>query len=251
VQTCVFILDRSRSFDVPSTYLRDTPADGVVCADRYPVYRKLRQLIAFCWAHVRRDFVRIGRSERQSLGWALRWLGRIKRLYRANRKRVALRERPEAFAAAQLELADILDEIRGECERELASSNWWFNDNRRKALESLKHHWQGLTLFLTDPEIPLDTNLAERLFRPLANFRKNCFGVHSEAFGQLTAMMLSIFATLRLNGVCPRLFFTEYFAAVAAAGGQAELIVEQFLPWNLPAERRERLVHRGAGKDTS
>ncbi len=251
VQTCVFILDPSRSFDVPSEYLQDTPADGVVCADRYKVYQKLKQSVAFCWAHVRRDFVRLGRSERQSLTWALRWLDRIKRLYRGNRKRVAARDRPEAFAAAQREVAGILDEIRDECDRELASTNWWFNDSRRKVLESLKHHRQGLALFLTDPDIPLDTNLAERLFRPLATFRKNCFGVHSPRFGQITAMMLSIFATLRLNGVYPRFFLTEYFAAVASAGGKAERIVEEFLPWDLPPERRERLVRRPAGKDTS
>ncbi len=251
VQTCVFFLDPSRSFDAPSEYLQDTPEDSVVCAERYKVYQMLPQFIAFCWAHVRRDFVRIGRGERNRLAWALRWLDRIRRLYRSNRRRVAAREQPEAFAAAPREAAGILDEIRAECDRELASTTWWINDSRRQALESLRHPWHGLTLFLTDPDIPLDTNQAERHFRPLANFRKNCFGVHSERFGELTATMLSIFATLRLNGVSPRLFLGEYLTAVAAAGGQAERVVGEFLPWDLPAARRDRLVRRPTGRDTS
>lgn len=250
-ETCIFFLDPTRSFDVPAKYLEDTPKDSVVCADRYVVYKKLRQAIAFCWAHVRRDFVRIGRSQRRNLGWALRWLNRIKRLYRSNRKRVEARDDPKPFAAAQREVSAVLEQICSECDRELASTNWWLDDSRRKTLESLKNHWAGLTLFLTDPDIPLDTNMAERLFRPVANFRKNCFGVHSKNFGNLTAVMLSIFATLRLNGVSPRLFLAEYFAAVAQAGGEAKRVAGNFLPWDLPEERRKRLVRAPEWPNTS
>lgn len=91
----------------------------------------------------------------------------------------------------------------------------------------------------------MDNNAAERLFRPVANFRKACHGVHSEPSGQITALLLSIFATLRLNGIAPRAFLEEYFAAVAAAGPTAET-VSSFLPWDLPEERRKRLKQ---GKD--
>jgi transposase len=250
-QACVFFLDPTRSFDAPSEYLKDTPEDSVVCADRYVVYKKLRQAVAFCWAHVRRDFVRIGRSQRCNLGWALRWLNRIKRLYRSNRKRVEVRDDPKSFAAAQDVVVAVLDEIRRECDRELALGNGGTGESRRKALESLQTHWDGLTRFLTDPDIPLDTNLADRLFRPVANFRKNCFGVHSRNFGEITALLLSIFATLRLNAVAPRLFLVEYFAAVAQAGGDAKRVVKDFLPWDLPAERRQRLVRAPERTNTS
>jgi transposase len=180
--TCVFFLDRNRSYDVPSEYLTDTPKTAIICADRYKVYAKLLQKIAYCRAHVRRDFVRIGRGERSSRTWAIQWLQRIKKLYRLNRKRIAAKGKPEAFSKSQDEVMASLDEMEAECKNQLASRNWCYNETRRKALESMKNHWNGLTVFLTDPDIPLDNNFAERLFRSVANFRKSCFGVHSEKF---------------------------------------------------------------------
>ena len=137
-----------------------------------------------------------------------------------------------------------------ECNRELASTNRC-NESRRKVLTSMKNHWHGLTLFLTDPDIPLDKNFAERLFRAVANFRKSCFGVHSKKFGEITAIMLSIFATIKLNGVSPRAFLYEYFEAIARNDSRANDIVCEFLPWDLPSKRRERLLNKAGILDSS
>ena len=60
----VFVLDPSRSHDVPQSHF---PGDvqGVLMVDRYSAYKAMSQvkegklLLAFCWAHVRRDFVRV------------------------------------------------------------------------------------------------------------------------------------------------------------------------------------------------
>lgn len=250
-QSCVFFLDRSRSYDVPGEYLKNTPENGIICADRYKVYQKLLQKIAYCWAHVRRDFVRIGRSDSGSRAWALQWLGRIKKMYRLNRKRIAAKNKPEAFARSQAEIVDLLNEMYEECNRQLYSTNWCYNSTRRKALKSMKNHWDGLKLFLTDPDIPLDNNFAERLFRPVANFRKSCFGVHSEKFGELTAMVLSVFATIKLNRLPLRPFLYEYFEAVAKTSGHPDRITSEFLPWNLPVQRSERLLGKPSVLDSS
>ena len=54
---------------------------------------------------------------------------------------------------------------------------------------------------------------------------------------------LSIFATPRLNDVAARPFLHEYFAAAAARGGVIDAeTVKTLLPWNLPEERRKRLM---------
>ena len=127
----------------------------------------------------------------------------------------------------------------------------WTTVNRRKVLESMQRHWEGLTVFLRDPDIPMDNNFAERLFRPVANFRKASYGVHSKKFGEITALLLTVFATLRLNGIAPRAFLAEYFAAVAASGGLDAGSVSEFLPWNLSGERKKRLVRKKDPPDTS
>jgi transposase len=243
--TCVFLLSPGHSADIPETYLKDSPREGVACVDRHKAYANLQQTLSYCWAHVRRDFVKLGRSEHQSLGWAVGWIKRIRHLYQLNRKRVAVKNSPEPFAEAQSALDAAAADFERDWREELDRPHNWQTVNRRKVLESVQRHWHGLTTFLRAPDIPMDNNAAERLFRPVANFRKACHGVHSEPSGQITALLLSIFATLRLNGIAPRAFLEEYFAAVAVAGPTAET-VSSFLPWNLPEDRRKRLKQ---GKD--
>ena len=118
----------------------------------------------------------------------------------------------------------------------------------RKALTSLKEHWQGLTLFVDDPRIPLDNNSSERLIRnPMG--RKNYYGSGSEWAGRLAMMMFSILATLRLWKLNPRKWLSWYFEACAANGGRAPAEIESFLPWNLSEARIEEL--RSLGKSAT
>jgi len=246
VETCVFLLSQRHNADIPEAYLADSPKEGVVCVDRHKAYSNLRQTVAYCWAHVRRDFVKLARAERGALGWAVGWIKRIKRLYRLNRERIAAKDRPEAFSEAQNALRKAVKEIELQCGEELGRPYNWKTTNRRKVLESMQRHWKGLTVLLRSSDIPMDNNAAERLFRPVANFRKASYGVHSKAFGEITAMLLSILATLRLNGITPRAFLSEYFAAVAAAGGANADTAAEFRPWDLPEDRAKRLIQ---GKD--
>lgn len=62
------------------------------------------------------------------------------------------------------------------------------------------------------------------------------------------AMFDLIFATLREYGIDERLWLEEYFAASGVGNGlesaKAPADVEQFLPWNMPAEMRQRLQKR-------
>ena len=45
-----------------------------------------------------------------------------------------------------------------------------------KVLRSLRNHWQGLTLFVEDPDLPMDNNQAERALRGPVVGRKNYYG---------------------------------------------------------------------------
>jgi len=66
----------------------------------------------------------------------------------------------------------------------------------RKALESLRNHWVGLTRFVDNLRIPLDNNASERAQRNPAVGRKNYYGSGALWSGNLAAMLFSIFATL-------------------------------------------------------
>ena len=72
------------------------------------------------------------------------------------------------------------------------------------------------------------------------NFEKfvNSLGSQLRKVG-LAAMMFSLFQTLELNEINPRLWLTAYFQACAAHGGQVPAQPESFLPWNLTPEQRQ------------
>ena len=72
--------------------------------------------------------------------------------------------------------------------------------------------------------------------------RKNYYGSGAEWSGKLAATMFSIFQTLLLWKLNPRLWLSEYLQACAHNGGRAPADAESFLPWNLSEERRTQLT---------
>ena len=70
-------------------------------ADRHSSYKSLAKegalQIAFCWAHVRRDFILLAKEREVHQGWAEQWLAGIAELYRWHRRRqqALVRERSD------------------------------------------------------------------------------------------------------------------------------------------------------------
>ena len=236
-EVAVYILDPSRSHEVPETHF-PPKARGVLLVDRYSAYKAMAQVkngglvLAFCWAHVRRDFVRVGKGWPELKTWALAWLRRIRDLYAANRHRL---NAPEDITADQ-EVRRIVETMRQQFLEELADPA--LQTPCRKALTSLQDHWEGLTRFVADQRIPMDNNAMERRLRNPALGRKNYYGSGAEWSGRLAAMLFSLLATLEMWGINARLWLTEYLQACAAAGGKAPADLNPFLPWNRPEAKR-------------
>ena len=192
-------------------------------------------LLVFCWAHVRRDFVRVGKGWPELKPWALQWLGRIRELYHWNRQRLAHPENPAGQAGLQQAVAA----MRQQRDTELADPA--LRTPARKVLTSLQEHWAGLTPFVDDPRIPLDNNLSERRLRGPALGRKNYYGSGALWSGRLAATLFSLLATLKLWQINARLWLNWYLQSCAEAGGKVPNDIEPFLPWNLSEDRRANL----------
>ena len=124
-----------------------------------------------------------------------------------------------AFADGQRRVARGCDGLRGTRRGGVGSAD--LHPAPRKVLESLGNHWTGLTVFVEHPEVPMDNNTAERSERGPVVGRKNYYGSGSLWSGRLAAMMFSLFQTLCLWGLNPRLWLTAYLEACAQAGGRA------------------------------
>jgi transposase len=238
----VFVLAAGRAHNVPEEHL-GPDAHGIMVVDRYKAYQVIEQVkkglivLAFCWAHVRRDFLAVARTWPAQESWVLAWLEGIGKLYALNDARLAVRSEAAAFASADTALRGAVTALGVQGEAELADPQ--VHPARRKVLESLGDHWTGLTVFVEHPEVPMDNNTAERVQRGPVVGRKNYYGSGAVWAGRLAAMMFSLLQTLTLWNLNPRRWLTAYLEACATAGGKAPSNLDRFLPWNVTAEGRQ------------
>ena len=237
-----YLLEPTRSASVPQGHL-GADAEGIVSADRYAAYKALgpKIRVAFCWCHVRRDFIEIGEGYKKLAVWASAWERRVNNLFAINARRV--KADPDAFLFEDNALRAALCAMAETGEQELGGPA--LHPAQRKALESLRNHWDGLRLFVSNPAIPMDNNEAERRLRNPVMGRKNYYGSGSLWSGRLAASMFTIFQTCLLNHVNPHKFLLDYFEACAKNGGLAPREIESFLPWNLTAEQKSAWRYPG------
>jgi transposase len=243
-QAVVFVLATGRSHAVPEEHFGPVEG-GILVVDRYKAYPAIDKvkagqiILAFCWAHQRRDFLELARSWPHQSAWASGWLERIGALYHLNGRRLELREDSEGFEQRDRDLRQAVAALAAQAEQELQAPS--LHPARRKVLESLGAHWTGLTVFVEHPEVPMDNNTAERAERGPVVGRKNYYGSGAVWAGRLAAMLFSLFGTLQQWQLNPRAWLTWYLTACAEAGGQAPAELESYLPWNLSEAQRERL----------
>jgi transposase len=243
--TVVFRLDPSRSHEVPEGHF---PAEArvVLMVDRYSAYKAMAQVklgdvvLVFCWAHVRRDFITVGKGWPEHKEWALAWLRRIRDLYRDYRQRRISQADTAEFTAADTALRLTVTAMRVQAGAELADLK--LPTPCRKVLLSLQEHWDGLTRFLDDLRIPLDNNASERQARGPALGRKNYYGSGALWSGRLAAMLFSLFATLTIAKINSRKWLTWFLESCAQNGGQVPEDITPFLPWKLSQEKRRAMT---------
>jgi transposase len=240
--TC-FVIDRTRSAKALHRLLPDKGQGQIVSSDRYVVYAGLTQLgylIQYCWAHLRRDFIRAARGDAALRPWANAWLKRIRTVYR-------LREaREEAFHQYGIDSADyqekdkaLRDWVRGIRRTLTAQLQEAPNVRALNVLLSFDERWEHYITFLDYPTLPIDNNAAERALRREVLGRKNYYGSRAEWSVQLAEALFSIYATLHQNGLNPFAWTRDFLSAVAHNGGAPLADVSRFLPWGMSDHDRE------------
>jgi transposase len=243
--TVVFRLDPTRSHEVPENHF---PADArvVLMVDRYSAYKAMAQVklgnvvLVFCWSHVRRDFVTVGKGWPEHKEWALAWLRRIRDLYRDHRRRQSAQANSAELIAADAALRETVTAMETQTATELANPK--LPTPCGKVLRSLEGHWAGLTRFLDDSRIPLDNNASERQARGPALGRKNYYGSGALWSGRLAAMLFSLFATLTMAKINIRTWLGQFLESCAENGGRVPSDIDRFLPWKMSEQRRREMA---------
>jgi transposase len=256
------VLARHASIDEQTGQLAADEDGGprrlVISSDFYAVYtsagKKADGLVnLYCWAHIRRYFVRAGDANpAQLVYWTAAWLERIKALYAAHEELMAAWAQAAvpapggktAAAAVRLEEAraawdgaiGVIDATR----RKQAAAPGLAGP-AKKALATLDREWDGLAAHRDYPMISLDNNAAERAIRRPVVTRKNAYGSRNGDAARLAATAWTVTATAEMAGLNVLTYLTAYLDACGRNGGKPltgpEL--ERFLPWKTgPADLR-------------
>ena len=233
-----YVLDESRSAEVIEGELAGVRR-GVISCDRYSGYKKFARLhpgvvLAFCWAHARRDFLELANSYPALSAWAMGWVDEIGQLYQLNALRL---QAPSGAQRARCQgaLRQAVQALAGR--RDAALADTLLAEPAAKLLQSMKEHWAGLTVFVKRSWVPMDNNVAERDARLAVVGRKNFYGSGSLWSGQLAATMYSVLMTARLWRLNARTWLSEYLQACADNGNRAPSELSAFLPWAMDAAR--------------
>ena len=93
--------------------------------------------------------------------------------------------------------------------------------------------WPGLTRFLDDGCIEIDSNVVERAIRPIALNRKSALFAGSDAGGEHWAVIASLIETCKLCGVEPHAYLADVTTRIV--NGHPSRQIDDLLPWAYPA----------------
>jgi transposase len=202
----VFDFTASRQRDGPALWLKDYKQ--IVLADAYGGYDGIcldsGATKAGCWAHARRKFVD---AEHFAPDIARQALGLIGQLYAVEHEAQGL-SAADRLALRQAKSIPILDHLH----QRLIEWNGQLlpkHPMRKEAIGYLLNQWETLTIFATDPAVPIDNNLTEQEMKRIALLRKNSLFVASPRGGQTAAILCSITSTCRRHAIDPQIYFTQ------------------------------------------
>src|SRR5450432_4078554 len=220
----VYAPDRTAS--QPITHL--SGFKGILQVDGYAGYRALAQKgdvsLAFCWAHVRRRFY--DRAVGEASPIATEALQRIALLY-AVEKDIRGRSSDDRRAARQGQSLPVLVELEPWLRAKLALIS-----QKSKLAEAIRYalsRWDGLTRFLDDGRIEIDSNTVERSIRPIALNRKNALFAGSDGGGDNWAVIATLIENCKLSGVDPHAYLTDVLGKIV--NGHPNSQIDDLLPW--------------------
>ena len=222
---------------------------------------------ALCWAHARRKFfeladveknIRKGKNAKEISPIAFEAVRRIDALFEIERDSeplVAIGSRTMANGeapATRLEARKRLSApLVADLERWLHGERALLSKHAKvaKAIDYLlsPNHWPGFTrsgglrgpagatvrLHLEDGRICLTNNAAERSLRGVALGRKSWLFTGSERGGQRAAVIYSLIATAKLNGIDPQAWLADVIARISDMPVSR---LHELLPWNWNTE---------------
>lgn len=170
----------------------------------------------YCNAHSRRKF-----KDAKSSPEATRFfIVLYKRIYNLEKK--ATEKPPDKILEYRQRMVPLFEAMKAKALSTIASYS--AKSKMGKALSYFLKNYAELTLFLDNPELPIDNNSQERQMRNPVVGRKTWYGTHSKRGAETAAILFSLVESCKLVGVNPR----EYFKKLVQDLHQGKA---PYIPW--------------------
>ena len=205
---------------------------GVLQVDGYVAYKRLSDpnrvggplLLANCWGHFRRLFYDIAKGGNAPI--ATEALVRIAALY-AIEDEIRGRSAGERHAVRQARTKPLVDKIEIWLKEQLARLSK--GSTIAKEIRYGLNHWTGLSRFLDDGRVEIDSNTVERSMRGIALSRKNALFAGSDEGAANWAAIASLIETAKLNHVNPHAWLTDTLTKLVNRWPASR--IDELMPW--------------------
>jgi len=235
----VYEFTENWSHDHPIKFLKEF--EGVFHADAYEAYEKIDKKRddvswAACWAHARREFERaLGTGDS---AFCLKILGLMRYLFlyervawsRGAEERLRIREEKEK---------PLVEKLMRLLRDELDSPSILPSSPRFKAINYMLSRKENFKAYLSNPDLRMDNNPAERALRKVCLGKKNWMFVGSVKAGKSAAALFSLVQTCRAMKINPREYLEDVFTRLLDHPAKR---LEEFLPdrWALAQKERSK-----------
>lgn len=223
----LFQWSEGRAHDAPKEFLGDYR--GILQVDGYSAYETLVSarggdlVLAHCWAHARRAIKEASAEAPRSAVWLLR---QIQAMYGIEKQLREKKAGPALRAAVRSSQSAMIVERLFKAMTRLRM-RYLPGGAMAKALDYALERREGLTRFLSDGRIEIDSNLVENAIRPCAIGRRNWLFVGHPDAGDRPAVLYSLMASCRLHGINP----LDYLRDVLTRLPGAKIAdIEKFIP---------------------
>ncbi len=220
--------------------------DAVIVSDGYGAYKAYAKATntenAQCWTHSRREFIEAEAIEPKKVEAALELLRPLWRVEDEIREQNLRGDDKLIFRV--LHARPLVDAFFTWVALQQKETALLPGNRFTEALSYVAKRKEALSIFLIDPDVPIDTNEMERALRVIPMGRKNWLFCWTEVGAEYVGIFQSLIVTCRMNGVDP---FTYLVDVLQRVSDHPKADVQQLTPANwkqhFAANPRRSLIH--------
>lgn len=212
-----FIYSPSRGAQVVTDALGEH-FDGTLVSDGYAAYARYAEsrpaiTHANCWAHARRKFEQAQDSEPRAVAMALELIGRLYEVEQQIRDQQLTGQKKLDWRTRRAE--PVVQAFWHWCEQQHRRMDLPKTSPLLAATGYALSRKGSLAVFLSDPDVPIDTNHLERALRQIPMGKKNWLFAWTEVGARHIGVVQSLLVTCRLHGINPYTYLVDVLQRIS------------------------------------